>query len=82
MREGTGNIVENDYTIYWSGGARKEAGVGFAISNSLSNVTLDLKPISDRLMCLRLQLTSGEYLKLVSVSGPNMQRSQEEKELF
>lgn len=81
-REGTGNIVEKDYTIYWSGGTKKEAGVGFAISNSLSNVTLDLTPVSDRVMCLRLELATGEYLKLVSVYGPTMQRPQEEKELF
>ena len=33
-------------------------------------------------MCLRLELTSGEYLKLVSVYGPTMQRPQEVKELF
>ena len=81
-RESTGNVVEKDYTIYWSGGTKKEAGVGFAISNVLSNVTLNITPISDRIMCLRLELTSGEYLKLVSVYGPTMQRPQEEKELF
>ena len=38
-------------------------------------------PISDRLMVLRIQLHS-EFLKLVSVYAPTMQRSQEEKELF
>lgn len=81
-RERTGNIVEKDYTIYWSGGNKKEAGVGFAISNRLSNVTLDLLPVSDRIMVLRLQLKSGEFLKLVSVYGPTMQRSNEEKEHF
>ena len=32
-RERTGNIIEKDHTIYWSGGDTKEADVGFAISN-------------------------------------------------
>ena len=33
-------------------------------------------------MVLRLQLKSGEFLKLMSVYGPTMQRSDEEKEHF
>ena len=81
-REGTGNIVERDHTIHWSGGNKKEAGVGFAVSNRLSNVTLDLKPVSERVMVLRLQLKSGEFLKLMSVYGPTIQRSDQEKEHF
>ena len=81
-KEGTGSLIEKDYTFYWSGGAKKEAGVGFAVSNSLSNVTLDISHISDRLMTLRLQLEAGNYLKIVSVYGPTMQRPQEEKESF
>ena len=81
-REGTGNLIEREYTFYWCGGDKKEAGVGFAVSNTLSNVTLDISNISDRLMTLRIQLKSGTYLKLVSVYAPTLQHSQEEKELF
>ncbi|XP_066915923.1 craniofacial development protein 2-like [Clytia hemisphaerica] len=81
-REGQGNLVERDYTIYWSGGTKKEAGVGFAISNKLSSFEMTTVPISDRLMVLRIRLHSGKYLKLVSVYAPTMQRTQEEKELF
>ena len=81
-REGQGNLVERDYTIYWSGGTKKEAGVGFAISNKLSSFEMTTVPINDRLMVLRTRLNSGKYLKLVSVYAPTMQRTQEEKELF
>ena len=81
-REGQGNLVEKDYTIYWSGGTKKEAGVGFAISNKLSSFEMTTVSISDRLMVLRILLNSGKYLKLVSVYAPTMQRTQEEKELF
>ena len=82
-REGTGNLIEKEYTYYWrSGGDKKEAGVGFAVANTLSNVTLDILNISDRLMTIRMQLKSGNHLKLISVYAPTMQRSQEEKELF
>ena len=78
-REGQGNLVERDYTIYWT---KKEAGVGFAISNKLSSFVMTIVPISDRLMVLRSQLHSGKHLKLVSVYAPTMQRSQEKKEIF
>ena len=82
-RERTGNIIEKDHTIYWSGRDTKEAGVGFAISNRLINTaTLDLQPVSDRVMVLRLQLISGDFLKIVTVYGPTMQRSDTEKEHF
>ena len=73
-REGNGNLIEKEYTFYRRGSVSKEAGVGFAVSNSIS--------ISDRLITLRIQLKSGYHLKLVSVYAPTMQRSQEEKELF
>ena len=33
--EGTGNIVERYHSIHWSGGNKKEAGVGFAVSSRL-----------------------------------------------
>ena len=81
-REGQGNLVERDYTIYWSGGTKKEAGVGFAISNKLSSFVMTTVPISDMLMVSRIQPHFRKYLKLVSVYAPTMQRSQEEKELF
>ena len=80
-RESTGNVIEKGHTIYWSGGVTKEADVGFAISNRLiNNTTIDLLPVSDRIMVLRL--TSGDFLKIVCVYGPTMQRPDNEKELF
>lgn len=81
-REGTGNIFEKVFTIYWSGGLKKEAGVGFAVSNKLANSAIIPLPISDRLMMLRVELQSGAFLKLISVYRPTMQHSQEEKEHF
>ena len=82
-RERTGNVIEKYHTIYWSGGETKEAGVGFAISNRLvTTITPILLPISDSIMVLRLQLASGDFLKIVSVYGPTMQRTDNEKEHF
>ena len=62
---------------------KKLVSVGFAISNRLINTTtLDLKPVPDRVMVFRLQLILGDFLKIVSVYGPTMQRSDTEKEHF
>ena len=63
------------FLLHWSGGDKKEAGVGFSVSNSLSNVHLDISNISDRLMTLMIQLKSGNHLKLVmfvSVYAPTL----------
>ena len=80
-REGINNLIEKEFTFYWSGGDKKKAGVCFAVSNLLSNVHLDISNISERLMTLRIQLKSGNHLKLISAYAPTMQQSQE-KELF
>ena len=81
-RPGTGNIIERSHTIFWSGGETKKAGVGFAINNKLVADMANPIPINDRLMTLRIQLNSGAHLTLISVYGPTMQRTQEEKEIF
>ena len=75
--------MEKSHTIFWSGSDKKEAGVGFAIRNDLLNQS-DLKPISinDRISTLRVMLKNDDYLTLITVYGPTMQRTQEEKEQF
>lgn len=82
-RPGTGNVIEKNHTIFWSGGEHKQAGVGFAISNRLlAQSEMNPNPVNDRIMTLRIQPVSGSYLRLISVYGPTMQRLQEEKERF
>lgn len=82
-RPGNGNLVEKTHTIFWSGGEKKEAGVGFAIRNELiSKYDLNPIPINDRISTIRIMLKENDYLTLISVYGPTMQRSQEEKEQF
>ena len=82
-RPGTGNLIEKSHTIFWSGNNKKEAGVGFAISNNLfSSIDLNPKAINDRLMSIRIELAKGQFLTLISAYGPTMQRSDQEKESF
>ena len=82
-RPGTGNLVEKSHTIFWSGSDKREAGVGFAIRNDLLNHSdLNPIPINDRISTLRVMLKDDDYLTLISLYGPTMQRTQEEKEQF
>ena len=75
--------MEKSHTIFWSGSDKKEAGVGFAIRNDLLNQSdLNPIPINDRISTLRVMLKNDDYLTLISVYGPTMQRTQEEKEQF
>ena len=81
-RPGSGNVIERSHTIFWSGGEKKEAGVGFAINYKLVAQGMNPNPINDRLMTLRIQLRSGVHRTLISAYAPTMQRTQEEKEQF
>lgn len=75
---GTGNVVERSYTIFWSGGEDRTAGIGFAISNKLAAQGISPTPVSDRLMTMCIQLKNGERLTLISVHAPTMQCTFEE----
>ena len=79
-RPDSGNIKEKSRTIFWSGGAERHAGVGFAISNNFDHITP--VPINDRLMTVRIPLKDNNYLTLISVYAPTMQRTTVEKESF
>ena len=47
-RPGTGNTIKRSHTIFWSASDKREAGVGFAVSNSLlSQFRMNPKPIND-----------------------------------
>ena len=78
-RPNSGNIIEKSHTIFWSG-QDKNAGVAFAVSNKLENITH--QPINDRLMTCRIDLHNGNFLTLISAYAPTMQRTVEDKELF
>ena len=79
-RPGSGNIKEKSHTIFWSGGEDKTAGVGFAVSNKFGHISP--VPVNDRLMTVRVPLTDGKCLTVISVYAPTMQRSSVEKESF
>ena len=74
------------YTYHWSGrpsGERREAGVGFAISNRLVK---DLESLptgkSVRLISLRIHIGKRRYITLISAYAPTMTNDNETKEIF
>ena len=86
---GTGELHERGlgYTFYWSGRGpdeRREAGVGFAIRDSIANKLTNLpKGINDRLMTLRLPIKNGQkHITIVSVYAPTMTNPNDIKDKF
>jgi hypothetical protein len=83
-----GELRENGagYTFFWSGrseGERREAGVGFAIQNSLlSKLPSAPKGVHDRLMTLRIPLAKKKHATLISAYAPTMNNTDEAKERF
>ena len=74
------------YTFFWSGkeeGERREAGVGFAIKNSLVRDLRSLPVgVNERIMSMRLPLRGNQHLTLLSVYAPTMTYPDEIKEAF
>ncbi|XP_069998486.1 uncharacterized protein [Penaeus vannamei] len=68
---GHGNLTEQNYTFYWSGGVSHQAGVAFAIQNGLRLESFP-EGISNRLMKLGLPLSSKCQLTLLSVYALTM----------
>jgi exonuclease III len=84
----TGVRRENSHTFFWTGnptGSRLQgtSGVGFAISNQLiSQLTEQPKPISDRLMSLRLATSNTTHIHLISAYAPTLCSAQTDIEAF
>lgn len=80
------SMVDQDYTFYWSGRGedeRREAGVGFAIRNSIAK-SMEQEPVavSDRIITLRLPLQGGVWVTMVSIYAPTMTNTEDTKEEF
>lgn len=74
------------YTYYWSGKPiteRAASGVGFAVKNQLAKTLKELpKGINDRIITLRLQLSSKKHLHLISIYAPTLPSPEEDKIKF
>ena len=70
----------------WSGkpeGERREAGVGFAIKKDIVTKLREMpRPVSDRIMTMRLPLSKNNVATIISVYAPTMTHPDENKEAF
>ena len=84
--EGQGTLQEKDYTLFWIGkepGIRREAGVGFTITNSLVKQLPTLSTgISERLITLRMPIGKTRYTTVISAYAPTMTNPDQAKEEF
>ncbi|CAG4991345.1 unnamed protein product [Parnassius apollo] len=83
-----GELVEHGgrYTFFWKGLASSEqrrSSVGFAVKNCLS-AQLQEYPVhvSDRITTLRLYMRRENYLNVISVYAPTLDKSDEIKDKF
>lgn len=78
--------VGSGYTIFWKGlpaSEKRQSGVGFAIRSSLvSRLDSIPKGINDRLMTVRVRLSSHSHLTIISAYAPTMCDTAESKEQF
>ena len=82
-RPGSGEISGGGFTYYWSGmsdGARLR-GVAIGISSQLCSSVVEVTPVDERIMRVRLKHTLG-FMSLVAVYAPTEMCETEEKEMF
>ena len=71
---------KSGYTLFWIGkpaGERRDGGVGFAIKSALVDKMEHPSGINDRIMKLRVPLSCGRHLSVLSVYAPTMQATEE-----
>ena len=82
----SGSLNDLEYSFFWSGkpeGERREAGVGFAIKKDIITKLTEMpRPVSDRIMTMRLPLSKNNFATIISVYAPIMTNPDENKEAF
>ena len=82
----SGSLNDLEYSFCWSGkpkGERREAGVGFAIKKVIvTKLTEKPRPVSDRIMTMKLPLSKDTFATIISVYAPTMTNPDENKEAF
>ena len=72
----SGSLDDLAYSFFWSGkpeGERREAGVGFAIKKDIVTKLTEMpRPVSDRVMTMRLPLSKDNFATIISVNAPTM----------
>ena len=82
LTSGEDQIMElkSGHTLFWVGkpeGERRDGGIGFAIKTTLVDKIERPSSINDRIMKLRIPLTCGRHLSVLSVYAPTMQATEE-----
>ena len=82
-RPGSGETSSGGYTYYWSGmsNGTRLRGVAVAISSRLQPSVVEVTPVDERIMRVRMKHTFG-FISLVAVYAPTEMREIEEKEMF
>ena len=82
----SGSLDDLEYSFFWSGkpeGERMDAGVGFAIKKDIVTKLTEMpRPVSDRIMTMRLPLSKDNFATIISVYTPIMTNPDENKEAF
>ena len=82
-RPDSGEIIAGGYTYYWTGRSDGDhaQGVAVAVSNKQIPMIIEVIPVNERMMRLRIHHSLG-VVSLVSVYAPNEASDLATKEIF
>ena len=82
----SGSLNDLECSFFWNGkpeGERREAGVGFVIKKDIVTMLTEMpRPVSDRIITMRLSLSKDNFATIISVYAPTMTNPDENKEAF
>ena len=81
----SGSLNDLEYSFFWSGKPEeetREARVGFAIKKDIVTKLAEMpRPVSDRIMTMRLNLSKDNLATLINVYAPTMTHPYEKRRL-
>ena len=81
-----GSLNDLEYSFFWSGkpkGERRDAAVGFAIKKDIVIKLTEMpRLVSDRIMTMRLPMSTDNFATIINVYAPAMTNPNENKDAF
>jgi hypothetical protein len=79
---GSGSMVSEGVSVYYSGGSKHEKGVGILLSQEVTRAMLSWEPINDRIITMRIQSSHTKVTIIQAYAPTNAAQDQDKNEFY